>query len=467
MKQKNILFIISDQHRRDSASCYGHDIVKTPAIDKLAATGIRFTNAYSQCPLCGPSRASVLTGTYPHTSENLTHSPEPYEKPLPDIPTLGSVFRDAGYATGLIGKVHIRGESATCDLGFDDRRLRFKTYELDDYIAAVGLDNVSKYISYHQKSNVPCRDHYNPLNEGIKMAEHYMYDALVVNECKDFMKKNRDKRFFLWAGLEKPHPEWFAPEEFHKLYDPEKIPLPKTCKAEQELAPDSMKSRKKEREQYSDDNIKNSMAAYFANVSYLDSKVGELLDYLKELGLEDDTIIVYTSDHGEMLYDHGMLQKHCFYEQAVGVPLIIKIPGMTKPAALSTDAIASLIDLFPTLLEANSIEQPDTLEGESLIPIINGETENDNRSTFSEYYSSRIPERMIRRGDYKYIYSHEDLDQLYNLKTDPLEINNLINQPKLAELKNDLKAQILLNWEMPTFNDDQKKYIYKHNIKGR
>ncbi|MCF6174999.1 MAG: sulfatase-like hydrolase/transferase [Victivallaceae bacterium] len=149
MNQKNILFIISDQHRRDSSSCYGHDIVKTPAIDKLAATGIRFTNAYSQCPLCGPSMASVLTGTYPHTAENLTHSPEPYEKPLPDIPTLGSVFRDAGYATGLIGKVHIRGESATCDLGFDDRRLRFKTYELDDYIAAVGLDTVSKYIYSH------------------------------------------------------------------------------------------------------------------------------------------------------------------------------------------------------------------------------------------------------------------------------------------------------------------------------
>jgi choline-sulfatase len=458
MKQKNILFIISDQHRRDSSGCYGHEIVKTPSIDKLSGESIQFSNAYSQCPLCGPSRASVLTGTFPHTSASLTHSPEPYENPLPNIPTLGSVFRNAGYATGLIGKVHIRGESETCDLGFDDRRLRFKTYELDDYIEAVGLDNVSKYISYHKKSNVPCRDHYNPLNEGIKMEEKYMYDALVVNECKAFMKKNRDKRFFLWAGLEKPHPEWFAPEEFHKLYDPQKIILPKTYKNEGALIPETIKSRKKVTEKYTDDNIKNSIAAYFANVSYLDSKIGELLDYIKELGLEEDTIIVYTSDHGEMLYDHGMLQKHCFYEQAVGVPLLIKIPDMTE--GTSTDSITSLIDLFPTLLDLNSIEQPDTLEGKSLMPIINGETENDNRSAFSEYYSSRIPERMIRKGNYKYIYSHGDLDQLYNLKTDPFEKNNLSKQEKFADIQNDLREQVLLNWEMPTYHEDKQRYIF-------
>jgi len=441
----NVLLIISDQHRRDCAGCYGHGAVRTPNLDRLSAEGVRLAGAYCQSPLCGPSRSSLMTGTHCHTCRGLTHT-QPVG--LREVPTLGSVFRAAGYATGAIGKVHIRGESPDRDLGFDERALRYYTYGYADYVAAVGPDNVDRYNSYRPGAGVPRRDVYNAANRPVAMDEPAMYDALVVDRCIDFLTRRRGERFFLWAGLEKPHPEWYAPAEYHGLYDPAGLVLPETLREAPPDIPARPAAELRVGPRYSDEQVRGCLAAYYANVSYLDAKVGELLAAVERLGLAERTIILYTSDHGELLFDHGMVQKHCFFEPAVAVPLILANRGLF-PAGAVREHVVGLIDLFPTLCDLTGLDRPEGLEGESILDVVSGAADPAGRETFSEFYSWAVPERMIRTDRWKYVYTHEDVDQLYDVARDPLERTNLARDPAFADVRRRLRDRVLTDWEMP------------------
>ncbi len=187
----NILCIISDQHQWRYTGHGGHPAVRTPHLDRLAGEGVRFTTAYSQCPLCGPSRASIMTGLYPHTNRQYTHG----GFPLPEaMPTLGSIFRQAGYATGAIGKVHVLGETRERGLGFDDRQMRLYTHQFADYIAAVGEDAVNRYATY-RKPLPRFQTVYNPTNSPVELRDDQMFDHLVVERCIQFMTANRERPF--------------------------------------------------------------------------------------------------------------------------------------------------------------------------------------------------------------------------------------------------------------------------------
>ncbi len=442
MTKPNILFIISDQHQKVVTGCYGNDLVRTPNIDALAADGMTFDQAYCQAPLCGPSRSSVMTGTFPHTCNAFGHG-ESFV--LHDLPTLGSIFRDAGYVTGSFGKVHIRGEEKNGrDLGFDERYLRYLTYWWQDYIDEIGKENVDKYWCPHHKAGLAL----NPNNEPIELEEELIYDSLVGKRTVQFLEEHREEPFCLWVGLEKPHPEWYAPAEYHAMYNPDDMPIPETfAEPFGEGLPLIIRETNFNAKHYPQEDVRHMTAAYYANVSYMDDVLGRILSAVDRFGLRENTIVVYTSDHGEMLFDHGLVQKHCFFEAAVAVPLLIRAPGVT-PAGSRCSVLAGLTDLIPTFCELTGTPAPAGLEGRSLAPFLAGQDETDpDHAVFSEFYSKGAPERMIRTRDWKYIYTHSDLPQLYSVADDPLEQHNVAALPEFAQVRNELEKRLMDGWE--------------------
>ncbi len=456
-KDYNVLFIISDQHHAGVSGCYGDSRVQTPNIDRIAAEGALFENAYCQEPICGPSRASIMTGTYPHTCNSFSHQ-ERHVVPE-GMPTLGSVFREAGYRTGSIGKVHVAGEDKQHrDLGFDERALRYYTYGLKDYEDLVGVENVDRHASHRKNSSIKNAGMYNPNNEPVTLADELMYDQLVTDRCLDFIERNKDSRFFLWMGLEKPHPQWYAPARFHEMYDPAEMVLPETRELEHRNLPERYMNRvtnggsAKLIKSYTEEQQRKVKAAYYANVSYIDYQIGRALQTLDRLDLTKKTIVVYTSDHGEHLMEHRLFQKHGMYEASVGVPLTIRCPDVI-PAGLRKKSMVELIDLFPSLLEMTGVPRAEGLEGHSFVKLVQGPEEDDRREAFSEYYPGKYgAERMIRSGPWKYAYTHGDLEQLYNLDEDPDEMENLAVKAEYREVCDRLKARVMDGWEIDEFD---------------
>jgi len=441
----NVLFIISDQHKKSVAGCYGDRCVRTPNIDKLSRQGVLFTRAYCPSPLCGPSRSATLTGTHVHTCGVWHHG---YMESLPELSTLGSVWRDAGHATGAIGKLHAAGETPERDLGFDEQALRIYTPLPGDYWETVGEEAVRRYASYLVPKR-PRRDVYNCANAPLDMDENLMLDHLVVDRSIGFLKRHRRDRFFLWVGLEKPHPEWYVPERFQKFYRKDRVPVPETVDGESvRSVPETILPKWMRRGTWPEDKVRGAIAAYYANVTYMDHNVGRLLAALEDLSLADRTLVVYTSDHGDNLFEHGLIQKHCFYEAAVAVPLMIACPGLL-PADRECTSLASLIDLFPTLVELTGFEAPPTLEGRSLAAAARGEDASPDEAVFSEFYGFGMPMRMIRTREWKYVYAQDGTAMLFDTRSDPFETTNLAGDSGHEGVCRELKARVLSGWEFP------------------
>ena len=448
----NILFILSDQHRRDAAGCYGHPVAKTPNLDRLAASGTRFTRTYAEAPICGPSRSALITGRYVHKCGAYTHRHMSEDMGLP---TMASIFRQAGYVTGAFGKVHAAGESDTNDIGFDERALEIYTPMKSDYQRTVGLEKFWEYCSYlpHYKPHPDAKERngYNPKNDPIQLEEEFILDRLTAERSIEFLQQHKEEPFFLWVGLEKPHNEMYAPKRFHDMYDPSRIELPGNLYNSRDRLPDTIYDNPifpiNTPGTYTDDEIRNCMAAYFANVSYMDEQLGRILDALKEQGLDENTIVVYASDHGENLFSHQMVQKQCFFETAVGVPMICRIPGVTEPGSVRHQ-LTTLLDLLPTFCDACGIEAPAGLDGKSLLPALRANSPLRD-AVFSEFYEYGTAERMVRCDRWKYVHSEGDLHQLYDLENDPDENVNLIDHPDYQAICAELDALVCRDWVKP------------------
>jgi choline-sulfatase len=446
----NILFLFSDQHRADAMGCAGHPVVRTPSLDRLAAGGTRFGRTYAAAPICGPCRSAMLTGRTVANCGALTHG---HMKKDMGLPTMATVFRQAGYVTGAFGKVHVAGESDDNDIGFDERALEIYTPMQSDYQHAVGLDKFWQYCSYlpQYKPHPGARERhsYNLKNEPIQLEEELILDHMTADRSIAFLKKHRDQPFFLWVGLEKPHNEMFAPKRFHDLYDPGKMQLPANRNFDRSCLPDTIRDNPSFpiADGLTDDQMRHATAAYFANVSYMDEQAGRVLAALEELGLFDNTIVVYSTDHGENLFSHQLVQKQCFFEESVRVPLILRIPGVTE-AGTTRDQFASLLDLLPTFCEACGITPPGGLDGKSLLPAI---TDNAplRDEVFSEFNDNGVAERMMRTERWKYVHSHGDLHQLYDLENDPHENINLIDAPAYADVCRELDERLCRDWAKP------------------
>lgn len=433
-RQANLLFIMSDQHQRESSGCYGSSEVKTPHIDQIATRGVRFEKAYCAAPVCVPSRGSIVTGTYAHS-----HGAKILEDPLPaSARTVGHFFKERGYVTGAIGKMHFVDE--TQRHGFDHR---------------IHLDDFNQTLTVMEREQLR-KDQGGA--EGVdgrpsSLSARFFQDNYYAEKTIQFLHQNRNRPFCLWSSFFMPHTPLVPMREFWDLYEPSTLTLPRRSDNELQHGFPGHLIRARERGWYTqtDEQLRRSLAGYYGNISQTDACVGRVYDALRELGLDRNTIVVYTSDHGEMAGAHRLWTKHNMYEQSVAVPLVVSMPGRIA-AGTSRTQLISQIDLFPTLATLCGHEAPKGLPGRDFAALVTGRRYSPREYVCSEYYFCRSvftrdnryvgkpPILMVRTDKWKLNYLDWDRSELFDLANDPREFQNCIDDPANAGVLRELTS---------------------------
>jgi iduronate 2-sulfatase len=428
----NVLLIIADDLNCELGA-YGNLVVKTPNIDRLAERGILFENAHSQYPSCGPSRASFMTGMYTNQTKIINNNMN-LRNSVPDVITLGQRFRQQGYQSVRIGKIfHYDNPSAIGTSGNDD------IYSWDQTVNPYGRDKIEE----HSINTLTPRKYGGTLSwlaadgkddeqtDGIAASE-------AIKKLDDFA--NRKTPFFLAVGFFRPHTPFVAPKKYFDFYDQEKIEIPEMTSnylgTLPEPAAKSIRARKSQL------NLEKELAqeikqAYYATISFVDAQVGRILDHLEDSGLDKNTVVVFTSDHGYHLGEHGHWQKNTLFENATRVPLIISAPNSEKKGVTSSSPV-ELIDLYPTLMDLTNISAPLHVVGKSLKPImknINASVRGSALTRWRKGYSIKTTRyRLTKWG------SNGELGyELYDHKNDKNELINLANDEDYNELMDSLK----------------------------
>ncbi len=423
MKALNTVLILSDEHSRETSGCYGHPIVKTPHIDRLAAEGTLFENAYTNCPICIPARASLQTGRYVHQTRNWCNG-NPYTG---DPKGWGHHLKSVGHKVVSIGKLHFR--STDDDNGFSEEILPLHV-----------VDGIGDALGCLRKDRPP-RDclHQMAQNLGPGDSSYQQYDREIARVACDWIREQSEKTagkpWTLFVSFVCPHFPLIAPEAFYDLYDPDKVPLPKGFGTEKEITHPALKAFRSymDYNQYFDERkTRLAVANYLGMVSFIDDLIGKVLKALKDSGLEESTRVIYSSDHGDNLGTNGFWGKSTFNEESAGIPLIMKGPEIEAGKRVETPV--SLVDLAPTLIEFNgeslTESEKETLPGSNLVQIAAGE--DPDRAVLSEYHAigSITGTFMVRYRNWKYIHYVGYPCQLYDMENDPNELNDLGTDPK-------------------------------------
>jgi choline-sulfatase len=443
----NILVIMVDQLAAPALPIYGHKIVQAPNISKFAKTAAVFKNAYCNFPICAPSRYSMLSGMLPNKIKAFDNASE-----FPaSIPTIAHYLTLGGYETSLVGKMHFVGPDQLH--GFEDR-LVTDIYPAD--FAWVpewknGPRNAPTGISMRAVTEA------GRCERSLQIDYDEEVDFFANQKIYDLARRVDGKPFFMVASFTHPHSPYTALQEYWDLYRHEEIDMPSVGPIPFDKLDVHSQwlyfSHSRDRFNVTDDHVRNARHAYYAMISYVDNKVGKLLRSLEKTGLEKNTIIIFTGDHGEMMGERGMWFKQTFFEWSSKIPLVISTPEMrVSNTHIGIDEVVSLVDLFPTILEFSG-QDIDTvvnqLDGESLLSLISGDFANWKNLAISEYTDMGVcaPCRMVRLNNFKYIYTHGHSAQLYDLKIDPLELNNLSGNLEYKDIESNLKVLTLNNWD--------------------
>lgn len=482
----NILFIMTDQMRADCLSSLGHPVVKTPHLDALASEGVLFKQAYVQAAVCGPSRMCFYTGRYPH----VTRSPW-NEVPLPgDEKTMGHYFSDAGYQAALCGKTHYTADPLTDpesqpEKGIDHATLAgLETWELNDgrgdgwlqYLREKGYD---EDICAHPFSvNIP---------EGGE-KDHAAYPTLVRKEDSDtafmtnramaFLADVGETPWFLHLSYFKPHLPIVAPYPYNEMYDPADSPKPNRIPEELENPHPFHIPYRIERKSvpFDEEQVwRQRRATYYGLITEIDNHLGRLFDFMKENGLWDNTLIVFTSDHGEYVGDHWMFEKELFYDEAYNVPFIVRDPRAAADVTrgLVNEDFVESVDVVPTFLETCGLAIPEAIQGRSLVPIIMNERPADWRTEvhadwdFRFYWTPKQlgipPEKcrgwMVRDTHFKYWHFNGMPDVLFDLSEDPQELYNVAEDAEYTEVVQTYRLK-LMDWRMS--NEDVSRVAWTY-----
>lgn len=421
MKPKNLLFLFSDEHTRRALGCYGHAVVKTPHLDALAARGVRFTDAYTPCPICVPARASLATGQYV-CDIGYWDNAKPYEG---GVPSWHERLNAAGVRCDSIGKLHYR--ATTDPNGFYEEVLPLHVVDGKGDLLGVVRDRgavLTKYRGYIEES-------------GGGESTYTEYDRNITGAAVQWLQETApwlEQPWALFVSLVAPHPPNIAPQAFYDLYPPEKMPWPLAHDPDVRPRHPVMEDLRRFmgiEEPFGEDVVRRAVAAYFGLCSFLDDNLGRILRALEEQGLADDTRIVYTSDHGEENGDRGAWGKCNMYEESAGVPLIMAGPDVPRGKVCRTPV--NLVDLFPTALECVGLPlNPEDrhLPGRSLLQIAN-EPDDPGRVAYSEFHAaaSNTGGFMLRKGRWKYVRYVGYPAQLFDLEADPDELDDLGADP--------------------------------------
>ena len=436
--QPNILLIMADQLATPFLSLHGGP-AKTPNIDRLAASGVNFTSAYSNSPLCAPARFAMMSGqlnskigAYDNASEFAS-----------SVPTFAHHLRAAGYQTSLVGKMHFVGpdqlhgfeERLTTDIypadfgwtpnwGDPDGRFDWWFHNMDSVVHA-GVADVSNQLDYDDD-----------------VAHH------SIRKLRDLARTCDPRPWMMTASFTHPHDPYVARQQFWDMYTDDEIPMPAVGVDDVEADPHSERLRHvitADTTEVTDEQIRNARHAYLANISYVDHHIGEMLDVLDRHGMADDTVVMFTADHGDMLGERGLWYKMSFFEHSARIPLIITRPG--------TDAVVNgshvgLLDIAPTLLELAGVDVPDVMDGASLIPLLDRPSDRE-RTVVGEYLGEGAiaPVFMIRRGQWKFVWSRADPPQLFDLDADPHELANLAADEAHGHTVAAFTTEVLRRWD--------------------
>lgn len=436
-QKPNVLFLICDDLNCDMG-LYGHPQVKTPNIDRLAGRGVRFDNAHCQYALCGPSRASFMTGLYP--DQTLIHSNSIYiRETLPRVTTIPMLFRNHGYFATRIGKIY--------------------HYNVPKHIGTSGHDDP---YSWNLTINPRGRDvTEEPLIKTLKPqqfggtlswlaadgTDEEQTDGIAATEAVKQLKESAEDGvpFYLAVGLFRPHTPFVAPKKYFEMYPLESIVVPEV--------PDEYKSslpapawnsirRKKDQINLPDETAREVIQSYYASITFADAQAGRILDALDETGLTENTIVVFTSDHGYHMGEHGHWQKTTLFENSTRVPFVVAGPGV-KAKGEASDAAVEMVDFFPTLAGLAGLEAPDYVSGKSLVPILEDSSKSVREFAFSQYSNGY----SIRGSRYRYTEWGEKGDQgaeLYDRKSDPEELKNLAESNDHVSIRKELASKLHL-----------------------
>jgi iduronate 2-sulfatase len=442
----NVLFLMADDLNCD-LKCYGHPRVQSPHIDALAARGMRFDRAYCQFPLCSPSRTSLLTGRRPnatqiHTnpragrfSTDYTGTPH-FREFIPDTITLPELFRSNGYFAARIGKLYhygVPGQIGTS--GLDD----LKSWEF--VVNPAGRDKAEENRIF----TLTPGSYGGTLSwlaaEGI---DEEQTDGLSATAAISLLEQRKDKPFFLAVGFYRPHTPYVAPRKYFERYPTDGITLPQLSAEDQSRMPAAaFASAKPEQETMSDAQRKEAIQAYHASITFMDAQVGRVLSALDRLKLADKTIVVFTSDHGYHMYEHGLWQKMSLFENSARVPLIVSVPAAVQ-AGKTTASLAELVDLYPTLADLCGLKAPDYLGGVSLRPVLDDPAKSVKDAAFTQLRRGNFDGYSVRTDKWRYTVwdGGQKGEQLYDMQADPGETTNLAADAQHAAVVKELRDKI-------------------------
>ncbi len=451
--KRNVLFIAVDDMNND-LGCYGNTQVRAPNIDRLAKMGVRFDRAYCQFPLCSPSRSSLLTGLRPSTTRvfNLKYH---FRTGLPNVVTLPQMFMNNGYYTARVGKIYHYGNPD--DIG---------TSGLDDppswnhFVNPAGRDKTvleNDIINYTPKRGLGSAMCFLSDKMG-KDEEHT--DGKVAIEGVKLIEANKDKPFFLAIGFYKPHTPYVAPKKYFDLYPMEQIQLPKEPAGYLKDVPRPALASTAPLPYFgiTNDQARECKQAYYAAISFVDAQIGKLLDAMDRLKLWDNTIVVFWSDHGYHLGEHGLWMKLSLFEESARVPLIIIAPGAAGNGKACARTV-EFVDLYPTLADLAGLTPPKNLEGASLKPLLDDPAKPWERPAYTQVERNGFPGYSVRTERWRYTEWDDGKlgAQLYDHDADPHEFVNLYGDPKYAKVENEMKALVKKNWPVRVIGGEAPK----------
>ena len=437
----NVLFIIADDLNCDLGS-YGHPQVISPNIDRLAKNGTLFGNVHNQYPLCGPSRASFMTGMYTDQTQ-MTNNNVLLRTTVPDVITMGQRFRQQGYRSVRIGKIyHFDNPSSIGTSSADD------IYTWDQTINPYGRDKIEEY-----KINTLIPRQYGGTLSWLAAdgTDKEQTDGIGATEAMEQLENfsKTGQNFFLAVGMYRPHTPFVAPKKYFDMYDRNSIEIPYSgsndeyLKTIPKIAASSIRWKKDQIKL----NLKSNKElaqeikeAYFATTTFVDAQIGRILKKLKQTGLDKNTIVVFTSDHGYHLGEHGHWQKQTLFDNSTRVPLIFSGPGIESNVRIENSPV-ELIDIYPTLMDLTGIESPDHVVGKSLKPVFennNFKTRNSALTRWRNGYSIKTENfRLTKWGE-----NGELGYELYDHKNDKEELKNLVSNPNYSSLLDSMKIEI-------------------------
>ena len=446
-KQPNILIVMSDEHRPSVTGYAGDGVAETPNLDALAGEGLAFENAYCAFPLCSPSRVAFLTGKHPHKTGAFTN----YDYLKSDVATFAHAFGAAGYETVLAGRMHFQGpdqrhgfhQRINGDLGKSAYRAMFD----DGAPPPASPELVGAYGSLHDAAG---QNVTGLTKSGVGVTGIHAYDKEVTRTAIDFIEQRPDDAdpFLLVVGYALPHPPYVAPPEEYARFAgrvPPPLPAPQNphpADADHRAASGSTGLPE------GDPAIDRVRTAYYAQTAMLDENVGHLMEALDNSAFGENTIVVYTSDHGDQLGDRDMWWKNTFYDSSVGVPLLLRWTGQVAPAKVRQNV--SLVDVGPTLLDLAGVEPLPDASGQSFRSLIDGDPTLWADEVFAETRGlGQIGryQRMVRRGRWKLTYYHGLEPQLFDMEADPDELVDLAQDPEHASVRASLVAAVLSDWD--------------------